>query len=261
MSMVATNDGVGLHVFDGGKRDGPTVVLVAGYGASATSWSLQRDALKDSFRVIMIDRRCHGRSEKVAHGQRVARHGADLANVFEALELDDVLLVGSSMGASTSLAYLDLFGSARLRGVVLVDQTPKMLNEDGWDLGYYGLDRQSLDSFISTFPPPDANPFHTLPAPDALALMSDGTQFSIDDTRALLRNHAEADWRDVVARIEVPLTAMAGRHSPLWPCESSEWMAQTAPLGRSVVLEGSGHVPFLEDPEAFNAALLVAARA
>jgi pimeloyl-ACP methyl ester carboxylesterase len=256
---ISTSDGISLNVDDEGE--GPTVVLINGYGAGNTGWALQQRALRDEFRVVSIDRRSHGLSDGPAFGHRMARHGKDIADVLAAMDLDDALLVGASMGSNAVLAYIDLFGPERVRGVVLVDQTPKMINDESWDLGMYDLTRASLDAFVEGFPG-GLNPFHAMPSdPEVLDVLMNAAPFSIDDTRALLRDHAEADWRDVLPRVNVPLTAIAGRHSPFWPCASSEWMANAAPHGSFVAMENSGHVPFLEEPAAFNDALVAAARA
>jgi pimeloyl-ACP methyl ester carboxylesterase len=252
--VITTSDGVRLHVSDTGGTGRP-VLLVPGYGMPAAGWALQVAALRDTHRVISVDRRSHGRSDRPAHGQRMSRHGKDLADVLDALDLDDVLVVGSSMGSNVALAYVDLFGTSRLRGLVLVDQTPKMVNEGDWDLGFYGLTRDSLEGWVAAFPD-GLVPFHTMPPAEVLSVAVDGDPFSIDDTRALLRDHAEADWRDVVARVDVPLVAVAGRHSPVWPWQSSAWMAEAAPQGELAVFEQSGHVPFLEEVDAFNALLV-----
>jgi pimeloyl-ACP methyl ester carboxylesterase len=256
-SGVVTSDGVRLHLIDEGA--GSPVVLLPGYGAPARAWTLQIEALRPHHRVVAVDRRNHGLSDRPAHGQRMSRHAADLHEVLAALGLTDVLLVGSSMGANIALSYVDLFGTDRLRGMVLVDQTPKMVNDEDWQLGYNGLTWDGAEDWVRAFPA-GLNPFRTMPSPEVLEAIAEGPEFSIDDTRDLLRDHTYADWRDVVRRLDVPVTAMAGRHSPVWPWESSQWIAVNAPKGRLVVFEESGHVPMLEEPEAFNTALLEAAR-
>lgn len=256
-SFVEVSDGVRLNVdLEGAGRP---VVLLGGYGMPGTGWALQREHLRGQHQVVTVDRRSHGLSGTPDFGHRMSRHGKDVADVLAALDLEDVLLVGSSMGASTALAYLDLFGTERLRGVVLVDQTPKMINEGDWDLGFVGLGRDNLHDWVLAFPDPALVPFHTPPPVEVLALMTGGPVFSIDATRALLRDHAEQDWRDVVRRCQVPLVAVAGRRSPFWPWQSSAWMAEAAPSGSLVVMESSGHVPFLEEPAAFNVVLAAAA--
>ena len=60
----------------------------------------------------------------VRAGYRTARYAQDMRDLFESLGLHDVTLVGWSIGARTSLSYLELFGGYRLKGVVFVDDCP-----------------------------------------------------------------------------------------------------------------------------------------
>ena len=248
-----TGDGVRLSYLDEGS--GSTVVLLGGFLMGARAWRVQMDALAPQHRVIALDRRHHGDSERPAGGHRLSRHAADVHDALVALDLDEVLLVGASMGASTIFAYLDAYGTDRLRGVVPIDQSPKMVNEGDWSYGFYDLTRESLDDFVTGFPN-GLNPFHN---PNDLAvrtMLAGHTDIEMDVLRPLLRNHAEADWRDVFPRVAVPLLAIAGRHCPLWPYESSAFIASAAPQGELLVCEESGHVPFLEEADKVNAALL-----
>src|SRR5205085_909190 len=128
----------------------------------------------------------------------------------------------------------------------------KMVNDEDWDLGYYGLTWETLDAFVQRFPD-GVSAFHVPPPTDVLAvLMADpGPPYPYPETRSLLRDHAVQDWRDVVPRLNVPLLAVGGRHSPLWPAASTEWIGGHAPHGTTVVLDGSGHAPHLSEPELF----------
>jgi pimeloyl-ACP methyl ester carboxylesterase len=140
---------------------------------------------------------------------------------------------------------------------VLVDQTPKMVNTDDWDLGFYGLSWETLDPFVASFPN-GVVAFHAPPPPEVLAVVAAdaATPYPFDLTRDLLRDHAAQDWRDVVPRLTVPVLAVGGRHSPVWPVASTEWIGRTAPLGSTVVLEDSGHAPHLSQPTEFNTVLI-----
>lgn len=257
MPFVHAADGVKLHYLDEGT--GSPVVLLGGFLMGARAWRVQIDALAPHHRVIALDRRHHGDADQPPGGHRLARHAADVHDALVALGLDEVLLVGASMGASTIFAYVDVFGTDRLRGIVPIDQTPKMINEDGWEWGLYGLTRDSVDEFVAGFPGAH-QPFHRV-TEDALRTMLSGqTQIDMDVVRPLLRNHTEADWRDVLPKVDVPVLAIAGRHCPLWPCESSTFIAEAVPDGRALVCEESGHVPFLEEADVVNAALAEFAR-
>lgn len=255
-TFSTTDDGVRLHYRDVGV--GPAIVLVGGFTARLSSWGLlERELLAQGYRVVSVDRRCHGDSDFPAHGQRIARHAADLEHLRSELHLDGAVWVGSSMGASVLLAQADLFGCAATGGLVLVDQTPKMINDASWDLGMYDLTWEALAAFIAEFPA-TRSAFHAPPPPEVLQmLMADpGAPYPFDQTRALLLDHAVQDWRDVVGRLATPLLAVAGLHSPLWSADSSRWIAEHAPAGQLAVLDGSGHAPHLSEPELFAKTVL-----
>jgi non-heme chloroperoxidase len=262
MASVTTSDGVRLNYVDEGE--GPPVLLLAGFAAPLEMWELQRRALRAAgYRVIGLDRRSHGGSDKPAYGQRMARHGKDLRDVLEALELDDVVVVGGSMGASTVWAYCDLYGDDRLRGVVSVDQTPKMVNDESWPYGFYGLDRTNVGTFFAAGIPDTGRGLRG----DRMAglqrvhaaLGGRDLRFSdpqAPDTRPLLQNHVEADWRDVIARLRVPSLFLAGRESQFWPCQHALAAAATNERARAVVLDDCGHAANLDQPDLVNAAIL-----
>lgn len=286
MAEFTTDDGVRLHYTDQGE--GPPVVLIAGFRAAATSWLFQTGYLLErGFRVIAFDRRGHGLSESADHGARMARHGKDLAELLAVTGLhrdpgserglpsepgarhcaetrkgEGVVLIGGSMGGSTIWSYLDLFGADRLRAVITVDQTPKMSNEDGWEHGYYGYDAANLGTFFAAGPPATGRgtPLEQRGARwdrmlEAMRLQPEPRPMSAAEL-ALLRDHAVQDWRDVIARIKIPMLLVAGRDSELWPAEHAPAAAALNPLAGHVILDDCGHAANIEQPEAFNAAVV-----
>jgi pimeloyl-ACP methyl ester carboxylesterase len=259
MPTLRTSDGVALSVTDEGS--GPPVVLVAGFTAPATTWRHQAEALLAAgYRVVAVDRRSHGASESPAFGQRMARHGKDLDEVLTALGLDDAVLVGGSMGASAIWACCDLTGTGRLRGMVSIDQTPKMVNGDGWEFGFYGLTHANSGIFFDGGIPQTGRGFTAEQAAPGVLRMRDlagpGLRQIRPETAPLLRDHAQQDWRDVVARLDVPLLMVAGRDSQYWPCEHAAAAVASNPHGRAVVIDDCGHPVNLDRAEAFNAVLL-----
>lgn len=264
MAEFTTDDGVQLHYVDQGS--GIPIVLIAGFRAATTSWLYQTEFLLDrGYRVIAFDRRSHGRSQDPSHGHRMARHGQDLAELLRATGLagdGGAVLVGASMGASTVWSYLDLHGTHGLRGIVTVDQTPKMCNEGDWARGFYGYTADNLGTFFAAGPPntgrgtPMDQRGARLERLLAVMQLQPPPEPLSPTALALLRDHAVADWRDVVARLDIPALLVAGRDSELWPCEHAIAAAALNPLAESVVLEDCGHAVNVEQPDAFNAALL-----
>ena len=259
MGTISTSDGVRLHCTDDG--DGQPVVLIAGFGAPAQTWEFQRRALlAEGYRVLALDRRSHGRSQSPAYGQRVARHGKDVHDVLAALDLDDVALVGGSMGASTIWAYCDLFGSERLRAVVAIDQTPKLINDDTWAYGFYGLTRQNVGTFFEHGIPDTgrgrSGDGGMAKLVEALGEVPPFTAPGTPPMRALMMDHAHQDWRDVVARITVPSLFLAGRDSRFWPCEHATESAATNERARAVIIDDCGHVVNIDQSDRTNDAIL-----
>ncbi|KQO62848.1 alpha/beta fold hydrolase [Curtobacterium sp. Leaf261] len=287
-SFFTSSDGARLAYTDDGPRDGRPVVLVAGYAMPATAWALQSDALLDAgYRVVAFDRRSHGASEDVLWGQRIARHGADIHELLVTLDLRGAVLVGQSMGASSIWAMLDLFGTgsgpsgagpagadpagaglavgdtARVAGVVTIDQTPKMVNTDDWSHGFYGMDAANSGTFFDDGIPDTGRGLRVdqaQPGVQRLVARIGGMpavrQADAPSTVRLLRDHGLQDWRDVIARLDVPFLMVAGRNSQLWPCTHAAAAVGDNPAGRAVVVEDAGHATNLDQPDAFDDLLL-----
>jgi non-heme chloroperoxidase len=130
MGTVTTNDGVELHYEDAGS--GPVIVLIPGWSQTAAQFQGQLDGLKDRYRLIAIDMRGHGQSTKPEHGYRISRLAKDLYDVLAALDLEDVTLLGHSMGCSVIWSYLDLFGPKRVKKLALIDQMPFIMGNPDW---------------------------------------------------------------------------------------------------------------------------------
>lgn len=83
-----------------------------------------------------------------------------------------------------------------------------------------------------------------------------GTDAAAPTTLPLLRDHAAADWRDVVVRASCPVLLVAGAESQFWPAAHATDLAALNEDVEAVVLEGCGHPANIDDPEAFDATLL-----
>jgi non-heme chloroperoxidase len=261
MARFTTNDDVSLSYTDDGTGD--PVVLIHGYTAPASSWAFTSDALLDAgYRVVTFDRRSTGDSDTPMFGQRMARHGRDIGELLDHLGLDDVMLVGASMGGNAIWAYVDQFGSSRLRGVVIVDQTPKMLNTADWPYGFYGYNVANAGMFAEGVPPTGVGRAAEKSAP-GLARLAERLgrppvfrDPAAPETIRLLLDHALQDWRDVAARIDRPVLMVAARGSQLWPCEHAAAAVADNPFGRAVVIEDCGHAVTFDQLDRFNELLL-----
>jgi pimeloyl-ACP methyl ester carboxylesterase len=95
-----------LHVSDGGAGAGHPVLFVHSFAGSSKHWTAQLEFLRRTRRALAIDLRGHGQSAPPRDGDyAVASLANDIAAAVEALSLQEIILVGHSMGGCASIAY------------------------------------------------------------------------------------------------------------------------------------------------------------
>ncbi len=115
-----------IHYEDHGS--GQPIVLIHGYPLNGNSWERQeRELLAAGYRVISYDRRGFGQSSQPTVGYDYDTFSADLNTLLEHLDLNDVVLVGFSMGTGEVTRYLGRYGSARVRKAALLGTIPPFL--------------------------------------------------------------------------------------------------------------------------------------
>lgn len=232
-------------------------------------WRKQLANLREEHRVVAIDPRAYGKSEKVSYGHRLARHAADVRDVMEALDLTDTTLVGWSLAANVLFSYYELFGDARIARMVYIEASPYPKNEPripqeqpSWDIGYATVDAEK--TFIKNYREDPKSVVGGLV--DAMFTGPVSSDIHSKMVREVLQTPApvavqieweyyNADWRSVVPRVNVPMLVVSGRHSKFYPLEAGKWVADTLPNGHHVVFDNSAHVPFLEEAPQFNSTL------
>jgi non-heme chloroperoxidase len=202
---------------------GRPVVLIHGYPLSGRAWDRQVPVLlDDGYRVITYDRRGFGKSSQPATGYDYDTFAADLRALLTTLDLDNVTLVGHSMGTGEVTRYLARFGSARIKSGVLVSPIPPFLlqtsdNPDGipgsvFD-GFAEAARHDTPAWMKGF----LDNFYNF---DKLrgTLVSDQAyqvSWNLSTTASAIAAVAciatwETDFRSDLAAIDVPILAMHG---------------------------------------------------
>lgn len=264
---VATNDGVRLSVVDVG-RGAPLVILPAWSNTAIEYWRQIVDFARDH-RVIAIDMRGHGESEKAEHGYRVCRLAADLHDVLTNLDVRTATLMGHSMGCSVIWAYLDLFGDHRASRLILVDQAATQLIQPWWraeEWQAFGCrdTAEDLLSFCASLAGVDGEQFTSdlflglfTPAFDSVeaeAIVDEILKMPRRHAATLMLDHATRDWRDAIQRIALPSPVVGARKS-VFPPESQASIADQIPGAGLNIFgeeEGGSHFMCLENPGKFN---------
>lgn len=268
-------DGTVIRHLEAGA--GPPVVLLPGWSQTARGFAAQLESLSGSWRVLAVDHRGHGRSSTPPAGYHLHRLAADLREVLTAQHLDDVHLVGHSMGAAVIWSYLELFGTERLRSLTLVDQMPCALRRPGWSDGEAAeagatMDAAGLFAFTDLLygdgPDPRADFLSDVVSPGLsparLAdLITQSATFDRGHAADLIFDVATHDWRALIPRIELPTLVVAG-DSVNVPITSQRWIHRQIRGSRWACVpgvRGGTHFPFLESPADFDVALAAFLRA
>jgi pimeloyl-ACP methyl ester carboxylesterase len=129
---ITGGGGVHLHVVEAGRRTGTPLVFIHGFSQNALCWIRQlRSPLAETFRLIALDLRGHGLSDKPREGYGDSRLWADdLHSLIEVLQLDHPILCGWSYGPLVILDYLRHYGEEGIRGVNFIGGVTKLGSDE-----------------------------------------------------------------------------------------------------------------------------------
>jgi non-heme chloroperoxidase len=252
-------NGVTLHVTDEGE--GRAVGFVHGVMMTSRFFDWQVAHVSDAARFVAPDLRGHGRSEKVLYGHTIEGYASDLALLFDARAISRPVLVGWSMGAMVVWEYLKAFGQEDVAGIVVVDQPPSDWAYEDYEFG--GITPELLAEFVAGIqmaPAAVAEEFAHLmmhePTDGSTAwIVEEILQCPPAIASTILVNQTLRDYRSFLPEIHVPTAVFFGADDKLTSPRAGEWMVRQIPGATLAVFEGSSHIPFYEEAEAFNTAL------
>jgi len=148
MSYITMKDGTTIYYKDWGK--GQPVVFSHGWPLSSDAWEAQMFFLaSNGYRCIAHDRRGHGRSSQPWNGNEMDTYADDLAQVLDALDLKEAVLVGHSTGGGEVARYIGRHGTRRVAKAVLMGAVPPIMLKTPNNLG--GLPIEVFDGFRKAY--------------------------------------------------------------------------------------------------------------
>src|SRR5688572_32775147 len=132
LQHFTTSDGARIAYDEEGK--GRPLVLLHGLMANRTFFRDQHPLARD-FRLIAVDLRGHGGSRGGGEAPTITRLAADVAELADHLGLSGAIGLGWSLGATLLWHVLTGPAARRFDAAVVVDMTPRVLNDGGWTLG------------------------------------------------------------------------------------------------------------------------------
>ena len=254
-SSFVTLEGVRLHVRDTGPRDGPTVLLLHGFGSSLHTWDRWAALLEADRRVIRLDLPGFGLTGADPTGDYSdLRAVALLDGLLDRLGVAQADVVGSSMGGRIAWRFA-AERPARVRRLVL-------MAPDGFASAGFTYDRPAGVPLLMRALP------YTLPMPllrggiapayaDAASLtesaleryrdmmIAPGVRQAILDRMA---THVLVPPEPFLRGIAAPVLLLWGESDRMVPAAHAADYARELRDSRTVVLPGLGHVPMEEDP-------------
>lgn len=262
MSFFTTNDNCKLHYEDVGS--GKPLILIHGWSQSAVIFRRNIPELSKHYRVISIDVRGHGESDKPAYGYRLSRLAKDVHDLIIYLDLNNVNLLGWSMGCSIIWSYWDLFRSERLSKLILVDEPAWLMKTEDYDIGSSTFDELTTmcndilkdqlaftKKFISdTLTIKDSEKDENYPE-ELENIIDENLKMPAEYASRLAFIHWLTDWRDIMSTITLPTLLVSGRKSFInW--KSVAWNHERIQNSKLEFFEERGHFMFFEEPERFN---------
>jgi pimeloyl-ACP methyl ester carboxylesterase len=224
------------------------LVFVHGWSCDRSYWKGQLEPFSHRYKVVAIDLAGHGESGTERKNYTIKSFGADVATVITKLNLQQVILVGHSMGGDVIAAAARLLPHDHIKGLVMVDtykhlgsgRTPEEV--EAFVAKFRTDFKDSVRSFVrglfSTNADPAlvewiANDMSSAPPAIALSALESAFSYSREITKTLLE-------------IKLPITAINSDNAPTDTASMKRYGVEV------VVMHGLGHFLIMEDPKQFN---------
>jgi pimeloyl-ACP methyl ester carboxylesterase len=247
---------VSLAYEDKGAGNGVPLLLIHGHPFDRSMWAPQIEAFAPHRRVVVPDLRGYGASPVVPGITPLSAFAADLEALLDDLEVESVVLAGLSMGGQIAMECVARLGD-RVRGLVLADTFAAPETDEGKRTRNAMADRllrEGMRGYADEV-------LHKMVAPYADPAVQSHvhrmmTAAPPEGAAAALRGRAERpDYRPVLTRVTVPSLVVVGEDDEFTPVPVAESLHALLPDSSLHVVKGAAHMPNLERPEEFNAAL------
>ena len=273
MSAITTRDGTKIFYKDWGS--GQPVVFSHGWPLNADAWDDQSVFVaSNGFRAIAHDRRGHGRSSQTWTGNDMDTYADDLAELIEALDLNDAILVGHSTGGGEVTRYIGRHGSSRVAKAVLLGAVaPLMLkteaNPGGLPIDVFDAIRAGVTADRSQFYKDLSTPFYGANRSgstvsqgllDAFWLMS--MQVGLKGALDCIKAFSETDLTGDLEKFDIPTLIGHGDDDQIVPIGASALLSSKLVGGSTLkIYPGAPHGLASTHKDEFNADLLAFIRA
>jgi non-heme chloroperoxidase len=257
---IAGGGGIELHLVETGKLSGRPIMFIHGVSQCWLTWSRQMSSdLADDHRLVAMDLRGHGLSDKPREGYTESRLWADDVNAaIHALRLDHPILCGWSYGPLVILDYIRHYGEDDINGINLIGAVTKLGSDEAAAVltpeflslmpGFFSTEVEesvrSLESLLRLC-------FARAPSAEELYLML-GYNLSVPPYVRQAMFSRSFDNDDLLPRIRKPVLITHGAHDAVVKPVAVDQHKAGMPHAQIQLMANAGHGPFWDDPALFN---------
>lgn len=234
------------------RGEGPAIVFCHGFGGSHVVWCEQVKKFSRDYQTVTFDQAGHGAS-KGNFASKIMDLINDTAKLIKGLKLNNIILVGHSMGASVVWGLLKYHPEIKVRKFVTVDQSPFMLNGADWPYGYLNLTQENFRRELTS----GKHVKETLNglADSVYAQLAPFKKLHPFDQKSnlpLMFDHVQHDWRPVCAHAATPGLMISSKQSPYFRFGYANIFSQINPNIQEIDVSDTGHDIMAENPTEFN---------
>src|SRR5690606_30844826 len=249
MAFVRVNDVV-LHYAVRGKADAPVLVFANSLGTDFRIWEKVAADLAHDYRLVLYDKRGHGLSDAPPQPYRLDDHVEDLAALLKHLDISSAVIIGLSVGGMIAQGL-----AARhphlTRALTLCDTAHKIGSDAMWNERINAVNAAGIPSLAEAimlrwFTPPYRSPDN----PDYVGYTNMLTRTPADGYAGTCAALRDADLTASTSALDLPVLCIVGDQDGSTPPDLVRELASLIKGSRFEIIEGAGHIPCVEQPEA-----------
>jgi len=248
MKFIEANEIV-LHYQDEGNPDGTPLVFVNSLGTDFRTWDDVVPHFATDYRIIRHDKRGHGSSDCPPPPYTIRDHAMDLAALLDALNVEQAILVGISVGGMIALDFaaqhLD-----RVHRLVLCDTAPKIGTQETWNERIDTLRTHGMaylgNAIIARWFAPDFVQERSVQSRGYYNML---TRIPVDGYIGTCEALRDADLWPHVETITVPTLVLCGAEDVATAPEMAQQLAAALSNATCELIVGAGHLPCIEKPD------------
>ena len=254
MGFMTAND-LTLHFKREGLRQGQTLVFINSLGSDLRIWDEVVPALTDQYDVMRYDLRGHGLSDCPDAPYRISDHTADLNGMLQSLGIEQVVLIGISVGGMIAMDFTSRHPD-KVKALIVCDTFPKIGTAEMWNERIDTLRQHGMDDLGETILARWFAPSYKEKHPaDYHGYYNMLTRMPVTGYTATCEAIRDADLTDAVRDIQQPTLVICGGEDASTPPELVRTLPDLLPDARYVEIEDAGHLPCVENSRATGAAI------